>query len=329
MKHVIECAWQAWMRWMLPSASATKARAGSIGNTAASWDSRRGGTCGHYIPPAVIKQGAGVTCGSAKAKRLKGVTSMRVFITGSSDGLGFLAGKLLLEQGHNVVLHARDTTKARTLRARLPACDAVVVGDVSTITAMKSVAEQVNALGRFDSIIHNVALEAYEDRVMTADGITQIFAVNVVAPYLLTALIEQPKRFVYLSSDMHASGDGSLNDLQWERRSWNGYQAYSDTKLHDLVLSMYVARRWPHVLANALNPGWIPTRLGGKNATGNFNDGVRTQVWLAVSEEASATVSGIYFDHHRPQACEPAACTLEVQERLIDYLGNLTQIWLP
>jgi NAD(P)-dependent dehydrogenase (short-subunit alcohol dehydrogenase family) len=254
---------------------------------------------------------------------------MRVFITGSSDGLGFFAGKSLLEQGHSVILHARNAAKADALKGKLPSCDAVVVGDVSTIAAMKSVAEQVNALGPFDSVIHNVALGAYEDRVMTDDGITQLFAVNVVAPYIFTALIEQPKRLIYLSSDMHASGDASLDDLQWEARKWSGYQAYSDTKFHDLVLSVYVARRWPNALVNALNPGWIPTRLGGADAPGNIEDGIRTQVWLAVSEEPSAKVSGTYFDHHRPRAYKRAASDPEVQQRLIDYLENLTQIRLP
>jgi NAD(P)-dependent dehydrogenase (short-subunit alcohol dehydrogenase family) len=208
------------------------------------------------------------------------MTKRRIFITGSSDGLGLLAGKMLVEQGHSVVLHARNETRAREVDGKLPGREAVVVGDVSSIAAMKSVAAQVNALGRFDAVIHNVAIGTWEERVLTVDGITQVFAVNVVAPYVLTSLISQPKRLVYLSSDMHAGGSESLEDPQWERRPWNGYQAYSDTKLHDLTLSMVVAHRWPHALVNALDPGWVPTRLGGRDAPGNVVDGATTQAWL-------------------------------------------------
>jgi NAD(P)-dependent dehydrogenase (short-subunit alcohol dehydrogenase family) len=253
----------------------------------------------------------------------------RVFITGSSDGLGFLAGKTLTEQGHRVVLHARNDAKACELKGKLPDCEAVVIGDVSTLAAMKSVAEQVNALGRFDAVIHNVAIGASEKRVMTADGITQIFAVNVVAPYVLTAMISQPDRLIYLSSDMHAGGSESLDDPQWETRAWNSSQAYSDTKLHDLTLSMFLARRWPHVLVNAVDPGWVPTRLGGRNAPGNVLDGATTQAWLAVSEDRSAKVSGSYFHHQEQHAFKRSASRPEVQQRLIEYLDQTTQIRLP
>jgi NAD(P)-dependent dehydrogenase (short-subunit alcohol dehydrogenase family) len=259
----------------------------------------------------------------------KRIPMRRIFITGSSDGLGFLAGKLLIEQGHRVVLHARDETKARALKARLPGCDAVVIGDVSTLDEMKSVAGQVNALGQFDAVIHNVAVGTHEQRVLTSDGITQMFAVNVVAPYVLTALIDQPDRLIYLSSDMHAGGDARLDDPQWERRSWNSHQAYSDTKLDDLTLSMFLARRWRHVLANAVNPGWVRTRMGGRNAPGDALEGATTQAWLAVSEDPAAKVSGRYFQHLAPQPFNRAASRPDVQERLVEYLERLTGIRLP
>jgi NAD(P)-dependent dehydrogenase (short-subunit alcohol dehydrogenase family) len=253
----------------------------------------------------------------------------RIFITGSSDGLGFLAGKLLFEQGHTVVLHARNSTRARELKARLPGCEAVVIGDVSTIAEMKSVAELVNSLGRFDAVIHNVAIGAYEQRAVTPDGVTQSFAVNVVAPYVLTALITLPKRLIYLSSDMHAGGDDDgLEDPQWEARPWNSSQAYSETKFHDLTLSMYLARRLPRVLVNALDPGWVPTRLGGTNAPGNLQEGATTQAWLAVSDEPAAMVSGFYFHHQKPQAFKRSASRPEVQERLVEYLEHITHIRL-
>ena len=253
----------------------------------------------------------------------------RIFITGSADGLGLLAGKMLVEQGHGVVLHARSESRAREIKDKLPGCEHVVVGDVSTLGAMKTVADQVNALGRFDAVIHNVAIGASEERVLTTDGLTQLFAVNVVAPYVLTALIGRPERLIYLSSDMHAGGDESLDDPQWKARPWNSTQAYSDTKLYDLTLCMLVARRWPHALVNAVDPGWVPTRMGGANAPGDLVDGATTQAWLAVSEEPSAKVSGRYFHHQKHRSFKRSASRPEVQEHLLEYLEQVTRIQLP
>jgi NAD(P)-dependent dehydrogenase (short-subunit alcohol dehydrogenase family) len=137
----------------------------------------------------------------------------RIFITGSSDGLGLMAAKLLVEQGHRVVLHARNDARAAQANVALPEAEAVIVGDLSTMAVMRSVAEQVNELGRFDAIIHNVGIGYREPRrIETEDGLSQLFAVNVLAPYLLTALIDRPDRLVYLSSGMHSGGDASLED---------------------------------------------------------------------------------------------------------------------
>ncbi len=191
----------------------------------------------------------------------------KVFITGSSDGLGLMTGQFLAAQGHAVVLHARNEARARDARDALPRAEAVLVGDVSTLAAMRDVADQANALGRFDAVIHNVGIGYREPRrVDTVDGLSELWAVNVLAPYVLTALMPRPGRLVYLSSGMHLGGDPSLDDLQWSRRRWDGSQAYADTKLHDVLLAFAVARRWPDVLSNAVSPGWVPTRMGGPGA---------------------------------------------------------------
>ena len=253
----------------------------------------------------------------------------RVFITGSADGLGLEAARLLADQGHNVVLHARNAARAREAESRLQACAGVVIGDVSTIGAMQSVADQANALGPFDAVIHNVAIGTNEERVMTADGITRIFAVNVVAPYVLTASIATPKRLIYLSSDMHERGNDCLDDPQWESRPWNASQAYADTKLYDLALAMFLAGRWPGRFINALSPGWVPTRMGGKNAPDSLIDGVKTQAWLAVSDEPGAKVTGSYFFHQKPHRFKSAAARADVHERLLEYLRRITGIALP
>jgi NAD(P)-dependent dehydrogenase (short-subunit alcohol dehydrogenase family) len=186
----------------------------------------------------------------------------KIFITGSSDGLGLMAGRLLAEQGHGVVLHARNGARAE---AALPQAEAVLVGDLSTLAAMRDVADQANRWGRFDAVIHNVGIGYREPRrVETADGLSQLWAVNVLAPYVLTALMHKPGRLVYLSSGMHTGGDPSLDDPQWSGRRWNGSQAYSDTKLHDVLLAFGVARRWPDIQSNAVHPGWVPTGWAGR-----------------------------------------------------------------
>lgn len=132
----------------------------------------------------------------------------RVFITGSSDGLGRMAAQLLIEQGHRVVLHARNQERAKQAMAAVLGAETAVVGDLSSISQTRSVAEQVNKLGAFDAVIHNAAVGYREPRsIATEDGLPHVFAVNTLAPYLLTALITQPKRLVYLSSGLHQSGD--------------------------------------------------------------------------------------------------------------------------
>jgi NAD(P)-dependent dehydrogenase (short-subunit alcohol dehydrogenase family) len=254
----------------------------------------------------------------------------RVFITGSSDGLGRMAAQLIVEQGHGVVLHARNEKRGQEALAAVPRAEAVVIGDLASIAQTRKMAEQVNGLGLFDAVIHNAAIGYREPRrIATEDGLPQVFAVNTLAPYILTALIKKPKRLVYLSSGLHRNGDESLKDLGWEQRPWQGQQAYSDTKLHDVLLAFAVARRWPGVLSNALEPGWVPTKMGGAGAPDDLDEGHRTQVWLAVSDDPAATVTGGYFYHMRPRKPNPAARDVERQEELLDACKGFSGVALP
>ena len=243
----------------------------------------------------------------------------RVFITGSSDGLGLMAARLVLEQGHDVVLHARNDNRANEVRSKLPGADAVAIGDLSSITQTKSVAEQVNQLGSFDAIIHNAAVGYREpERLETEDGLPHVFAINTLAPYILTALILKPKRLIYLSSGLHQRGDPTMKDLFWQQRPWNGTQAYSDTKLHDVLLAFAVARRWSDVYSNALEPGWVPTKMGGPGAPDDLDQGHRTQVWLALSEKPAAKVTGEYFYHLKLRSPHRSTRDEDRQEKLLE-----------
>jgi NAD(P)-dependent dehydrogenase (short-subunit alcohol dehydrogenase family) len=256
---------------------------------------------------------------------LKGDPLSRVFITGSSDGLGLMAARLLVADGHSVTLHARSKGRADDTRAALPQADGVVIGDLSHLAGMREVAEQANDSGRFDAVIHNAGLGYRESRrVETQDGLAQVFAVNVLAPYLLSCLIDRPDRLVYLSSGMHRGGNPDLDDPQWTRRRWNGAQAYSDSKLFDVVLAFAVARLRPDVLSNAMTPGWVPTKMGGPGAPDDMSLAPVTQAWLAVSTVPEAMVSGEYFYHQKPGPTNPAARDVTVQDRLLRYCADLT-----
>lgn len=253
----------------------------------------------------------------------------RVFVTGSTDGLGLMAARLLAGQGHEVTLHARNEARATDARAALPEAAAVVTGDLSSIAEMRSVADQVNALGRQDAVIHNAGVGYRDPRVETADGLSGVFAVNVLAPYVLTALITPPGRLIYLSSGMHRGGSADLTDPQWAARRWKGAQAYADSKLFDILLAFGVARCWPGVRSNSVDPGWVATRMGGPGAPDDLTLGATTQAWLAVSEESGANVSAEHFYHQRVQSPHPAARSVDRQDALLDYCAELGGIPLP
>lgn len=254
----------------------------------------------------------------------------RVLVTGSADGLGRLAAAQLVREGHEVVLHARSEARGRQALDGVPDAAGVLIGDLASIAQTHALAERANAGGRFDAVIHNAAL-GYQvsDRSETEDGLAAVFAVNVLAPYLLTALMTRPDRLVYLSSGMHTGGDPALDDLQWRERRWNGVQAYSDSKLFDLVLAYAVARRWPEVRSNGVTPGWVATKMGGRGAPDDLELGADTQAWLAVSDDPAARVSGRYLYHRTERAADPAASDPAVQDGLLAACAGLTGVELP
>ena len=253
----------------------------------------------------------------------------RIFISGSSTGLGLMAAELLIDQGHQVVLHARNATRADDARRVLPWAEAVVEGDLDTIAGAKAVAARVNELGHFDAVIHNAAVGYRENHHLTADGLPHVFAINTLAAYVLTALIQRPHRLVYLSSGMHHHADANLDDILWRKRRWDGSDAYAESKLHDAMLAFAVARRWPDVLSNSLEPGWVPTKMGGAGAPDDMDQAHLTQAWLAVSDDPEANVSGDYFYHLRPRVPNPQAHSAALQDRLIEICAELSGVTFP
>ena len=252
----------------------------------------------------------------------------KVFITGSADGLGQLAAKELVNQGHEVVLHARNDDRAKYAAQKLHGPALVLIGDLSSINETKALAAKANALGRFDAIIHNAGIYKIPHNALSPDGIPLIFSVNTIAPYILTCLLEKPKRLVYLSSGMHLQGDPTLENLRLISQGKNAGITYSDTKLHDTILAMAVARKWTDVYSNAVDPGWVPTKMGGAGAPDSLEKGYETQVWLAVSNEREATISGCYFHHKRKARYLPEAGHLATQEKFIELCEQITGLAL-
>ena len=251
----------------------------------------------------------------------------RIFITGSTDGLGRAAAGVLLGEGHDVVLHARTRERAAALSDLAPGAAGVVMGDLSSAAQTRDLAGQVNGIGPMDAVIHNAGIYLEPSRSATAEGHAKTLAVNTLAPYLLTALIGRPDRLVYLSSGMHHGGAGSLRDIDWTERRWNAAKAYSESKLHVVALALAAARAWPEVRSNAVDPGWVPTRMGGPGAPDDLEMGHLTQAWLAVSHDPAATVSGGYWYHRRQQTASEAHDPA-FQDQLMDRLAALTGVKL-
>ena len=252
-----------------------------------------------------------------------------VLVTGSADGIGRQTAADLVDGGHRVVLHARDDRRAEAARAAVPGAADVVVGDLASLDQTRQLAAAAAALGDYDAVVHNAGVGGADERSVTEDGLERIFAVNVLAPYLLTCLMPAPARLVYLTSGLQSEGEPHLDDLQFERRAWNGMQAYSDSKLWDVVLAFAVARRWPETLSNAVDPGWIRTRMGGPQATDELPEGAETQVWLATSTDPAATVTGRYLKRRRELPAHPAASDVDLQEQFLAAAERLTGVGLP
>ena len=162
----------------------------------------------------------------------------RVFITGSTDGLGLAAARSLVAGGHEVVLHARTEQRAVGRGAVRKQASGVVIGDLASAEDVHGIADQVNAIGRMDAVIHNAGLYSVPERGSTPEGHATLLAINTLAPYMLTALIDQPDRLVYLSSGLHRGGEGSLDDLDWRARPWDAARAHAESKLHLVALGV-------------------------------------------------------------------------------------------
>jgi len=240
----------------------------------------------------------------------------RVFITGSTEGLGLATADTLLRDGHEVIVHARSPQRIPAVQHLLDRGAQCMVGDLAAQAEVRQIAADANRIGRLDAVIHNAG-------VLSGAA---LLPVNVVAPYLLTALIPGPRRLIYLSSGMHRGGDTGLSGLDWTGRTTTA--SYSTTKLQVTALTLALARLVPHVASNAVDPGWVPTRMGGRSAPDSLELGHRTQEWLATSDDPAALAGGGYWYHQQRQTPHPAANDPRFQDALLAQLADYTGVTL-
>ncbi len=240
----------------------------------------------------------------------------RILVTGASTGLGLLTATTLTGAGHEVILHARAASRLDCPSA-VRKMHGTVYGDLSTLDAVRGIAEEMAAYGRLDAVIHNAGV---------LDG-PELIPVNVVAPYALTALMERPGRVIVLSSGMHRSGSprNVTDSLAGTHRA-----SYSDSKLWITAFALGLARRWPGVLVHAVDPGWVPTRMGGPSATDDLTEGHQTQEWLATAPaDQIVPRAGGYWHHRSARRPHPAALDGDFQDKVFAALAAHTGETVP
>ena len=271
----------------------------------------------------------------ARAQQVK-----RILVTGSTDGIGLATAIALAKQGHEVILHGRNQERIRYATQRLwehvpDAAIEAVIGDFSSLQQVRRVAEAVLANSdRLDVLINNAAVMTRERR-SSHDGYELTWAVNHLAPFLLTNLLlgilkkSAPARVVNVSSMSHSSARINFDDLNMEE-SYDGLEAYAASKLANILFTYELARRTTRlgVTANALTPGVVRTKLlhvyysGGVSA----EEGASTGVYLAVSPEVE-NVSAAYFSDCKRAKSSPLSHNQELAEELWD--ASAKMVGLP
>jgi len=268
---------------------------------------------------------------------------MQILITGGTNGIGLAAAQMLAARGANVAIVGRNEgrTQAAAARIRAVAAAGVAVGtfiaDLSSQAAVRKLAAEVRSrYPRLDVLVNNAGA-MYTTRQLTADGIEQTWAVNHLAPFLLTTLLldrleaSAPARIVTTASDAHRGAQLPFEDLNAEH-SYRGFGRYGQSKLANILFTLELARRLEGsgVTANCFHPGLVASGFNRNNGllmnlamtilapvSRSSEKGAETLVWLATSPQVAQT-SGAYFVDERPATPSPAGQDREAAQRLWD-----------
>jgi NAD(P)-dependent dehydrogenase (short-subunit alcohol dehydrogenase family) len=272
-----------------------------------------------------------------------GVRGKRVLLTGATNGIGLAAAEELARRGASLAIVARDDAKAATAVERITAAGSeqvdVLKADLSSQESVRSLAgEALQRYARIDVLVNNAGA-VFEKRELSADGIELTWALNHVAPFLLTELLlprlkeSAPARVITTSSVAHRGAEIPWDDLDAERGyAQRGYKRYGQTKLANILFTAELARRLEGsgVTANCFHPGVVATGFNRNNSSlmrvvmtavkpfsRSPEKGAETLVWLADSEEAGAENGGYFVDCRRAQP-EPPARDMDSARRLWD-----------
>jgi NAD(P)-dependent dehydrogenase (short-subunit alcohol dehydrogenase family) len=211
-----------------------------------------------------------------------------ICITGSSDGIGLATARVLLAGGHRVLIHARSQDRGRPVLEQLGGDPALVTGDLAQLEEVRRLADQILAQGPVDVLVHNAGVWVRGSTPRTTvDGLETTFAVNVLAPHLLTHLLaaDLGGRLLWLGSGMARSGRPDPATLG---RPQEPSRAYADSKACDVALAMAWGRRLPTVASAAVDPGWVKTKLASAGAPGHVRSSADTLAYCCTEADLAA-----------------------------------------
>lgn len=233
-------------------------------------------------------------------------------VTGANSGLGLATARARAGRGATVWMLCRDATRGEVARREVAAAGGaarLVVVDIGELAQVRRAVAAIDA-PRIDAVIHNAGALPHA-RAVTSDGLELDFAVHLAGPHLLTRLLlprlrAASGRVVFVSSGGMYSERLRVDDLQWQRRAYDGVAAYAQVKRAQVVLTELWAAREPAVTFHAMHPGWADTP-GVATALPAFYrltrrflrtpaEGADTSVWLAAAQPAPGPSGQLWLD---------------------------------